>query len=438
MEQFTQRKLERMYDEIFAGPWSVAEIAYRFGQHIQKPHSWLKPLAKRLFSQFPNRPSHIDEFTQVLSNDPAFRKRSTEGTLHAHYDVKYRPPGDVVPLHGWNVPRWKSLGELAEWLQLAPEQLDWYADVRSINDDAHDACLEHYRRRWVPKRGGKWRLIEAPKDRLKEIQRRLLHECLDAIPPHEASCGFRKSQSITTYANPHVAQTVVWRIDLKDFFPSIRASRVQATMKRIGYSQSVARCLTGLFTTTTPEAFFENRREERLLYRSRHLPQGAPTSPTIANLCAYRLDLRLSSLCATMSVRYTRYADDMAFSGGEVLRRAGSTFRRTVMQIIVEEGFNTNHAKSRWMLQSQRQQLTGIVVNVKPNIRRKDFDDLKAILTNCARYGFESQNRERHPDFVGYLRGKIAFVTQVHPARGEKLLLLFQKAVQSINTTSPD
>jgi hypothetical protein len=159
----------------------------------------------------------------------------------------------------------------------------------------------------------------------------------------------------------------------------------------------------------------------------RHLPQGAPTSPALANLIAYRMDLRLASWAAASGAAYTRYADDFAFSGGSEFARARHRFRRTVFQVIVEEGFRCNIGKSRWMTRGGRQHLAGVVINEKPNVIRAEFDQLKAILTNCVRLGPANQNRAGHPDFRSHLRGRIAHVASLNLARAEKLMAIFRQ-----------
>ena len=121
----------------------------------------------------------------------------------------------------------------------------------------------------------------------------------------------------------------------------------------------------------------------QLLYAQRHLPQGAPTSPALANLCAYRVDCRLSGLAAVAGASYTRYADDVAFSGDEAFARCAERFSLRAAAILLEEGFAVRHRKTRLMQRSVRQHLAGLVVNERLNVRRADFDELKAILTNC-------------------------------------------------------
>jgi retron-type reverse transcriptase len=191
----------------------------------------------------------------------------------------------------------------------------------------------------------------------------------------------------------------------------------------------------GLCTTRIPADVWDARpgardgsdflARQRLV--SRHLPQGAPTSPALANLAAHRLDRRLSGLAKAASATYTRYADDLIFSGGNDLARSRKRLETHIAVIAHEEGFALNHRKTRMMRAGVRQQVTGVVVNVRPNITRSEFDRIKANLTNCVRHGPASQNREKHPDFRTYLAGKIAHVASIHPARGKKLRSIFHQ-----------
>jgi hypothetical protein len=157
------------------------------------------------------------------------------------------------------------------------------------------------------------------------------------------------------------------------------------------------------------------------------LPQGSPTSPALANLCAYRLDCRLSALAQKMGAQYTRYADDLAFSGEQELERCARRFQVLVCQVALEEGFEIHTRKSRFMRQGVRQQLAGIVINQHPNPKRRDYDRLKAILYNCARDGPSTHNREDRPDFRAHLLGRIAYVSSINPPRGRKLRQLFDR-----------
>ena len=256
-----------------------------------------------------------------------------------------------------------------------------------------------------------------------------MHDILNLIPPHGAAHAYRRGRSLAGFVAPHAGRSLVLRLDLRDFFPSLHRARVHALYRTAGYPPAVARLLTGLCTNTAPQDAWlladDLTARERL--RSPHVPQGAPTSPALANLCAHRLDLRLSALAEAAGARYTRYADDLAFSGDESLERIARRFHVAVCRIALEEGFEVHRRKTLFMRPGVRQQLAGIVLNVRPNVRRDRYDQLKAILTNCVRHGPHGQNREGHADFRGRLRGRIAHVAMFHPERGRRLLQLFER-----------
>jgi hypothetical protein len=334
----------------------------------------------------------------------------------------------------WGVPALATPAALAGWLGLDLPRLDWFADCQGREARVPAGPLRHYRYRWLSQPSGKVRLLEVPKQHLKAIQRRLLHEILDRIPPHEAAHGYRRGRSVATYAAPHAGRGIVLRFDLREFFPSVCASRVHALYRTAGYPAEVARLLTGLCTNVVPPdveheapggspgAWAVRRR-----YRSAHLPQGAPTSPALANLCAYRLDRRLTALARSLGACYTRYADDLAFSGGTELERGARRFQVLVCRIALEEGFEVHTRKTRFMRGGVRQQLAGVVVNAHPNVPREEYDRLKAILCNCVRHGPGSQNRSGHADFRSYLLGRIAYVALLNPERGRRLRSLFER-----------
>jgi hypothetical protein len=163
------------------------------------------------------------------------------------------------------------------------------------------------------------------------------------------------------------------------------------------------------------------------MYARPHLPQGAPTSPALANMSFYRLDCRLGGLAESAGARYTRYADDLAFSGGDEFEKGVERFGLHVAALLLEEGFRVNHRKTRIMRQSVRQHLAGLVTNQRPNIMRSDFDRLKALLTNCIHLGPETQNREGRLRFRAHLAGRVAFVEMVNPEKGKRLRALFKR-----------
>jgi retron-type reverse transcriptase len=141
----------------------------------------------------------------------------------------------------------------------------------------------------------------------------------------------------------------------------------------------------------------------------------------LANLAAFRLDRRLAGLAASMALRYSRYADDLTFSGPAQLQRRRRRLEELIAEIASEEGFAVNTRKTALHSAGGRQSVCGVVVNVRPNVLRSEYDQLKAILHNAARHGPDSQNRAGVPDFEAHLRGRISWVASLNPARGERL-----------------
>jgi RNA-directed DNA polymerase len=339
----------------------------------------------------------------------------------------------------WPVPELASAGDLGEWLGAGPGELAWLADVRSLERRAQDERLRHYRYAWRLRAGGRARVIEQPKPRLKAIQRRLLGEILAWIPVHDAAHGFVPGRSARTHAALHTGRDVVLRLDLEDCFASVRAGRVYGIFRAAGYPESVAHALTGLCTNVVPLDAWDAvprpadgalvKTHHRLGRRlaTPHLPQGAPTSPALANLCAHGLDRRLAGLAAALGAHYSRYADDLVLSGGAELHRRADRVRELVAEIARDEGFAVNVAKTNLMTRAGRQRVTGIVVNVHPNLARSEYDRLKAIVHDAVRHGPEAANRAGHPAFREHLGGRIAWLESLHPARGARLRARFER-----------
>ena len=304
------------------------------------------------------------------------------------------------------MPRIDTVGELAERFELDPGQLAWLADVRGLERTASPK-LRNYTYVRVPRAHGPPRVIERPKARLKEIQRAILRDVLAWIPVHDAAHGFVRGRSARTHASAHLGRRLVMRFDLEDFFASVSAARVYGIFRTAGYP--------GVGRARADRAVHERRAGGRagvgrLARRlaAPHLPQGAPTSPALANLAAYRLDCRL----AGFGVTYTRYADDLVFSTDRNLRRL------RVEAIARDEGFRVNAAKTRVMGRGSRQTVTGVVVNVRPNVPRAEYDRLKAILHRAAHDGPGDLD-------PAYVMGRIAWVESLNPARGAKLRARF-------------
>jgi hypothetical protein len=276
-------------------------------------------------------------------------------------------------------------------------------------------------------------MIEAPKLRLKTVQRWILAEILGEVPPHAAAHGFVAGRSAVTHAELHTDRAAVLRLDLEDFFASVGAGRVYGIWRALGYRRSVAHVLTGLTTNVVPASVWRRLAEatepdavQPRFHLGRqlatpHLPQGAPTSPALANLASFRLDRRLSGLASASGLTYSRYADDLIFSGSARLIRRGPQFEAVVREIVRDEGFRLNEAKTATQTTAGRQTVCGVVVNAHTNVRRSEYDELRAILHNAARSGPAGQNRDELEDFRAHLLGRISWVRALNPTRARRL-----------------
>jgi RNA-directed DNA polymerase len=378
--------------------WQVTSFAQ---QHLFEEQ--VHDIARRfVWDRDPRRKAWARRVLPDVSESPELRLR---GRIFRH-DVgrSVQEAAGVLPI--------ENVGALRERLGIAsPRQLGWM--LRACEGGP-------YRSFTIPKSSGEPRRIDAPVAQLCMIQRRILKGILSRVPPHEAAHGFVQGRSTVTNAAGHVGQKLLVKFDLKDFFPTITYWRVVGLFASLGYnvgrlhisteddSRNVAPVLARLCCfTAEPETF-----------GSGYAPQGAPTSPAISNLILRGLDARLAGIASTMGGVYTRYAD-VTFSfptDGGVGR-----LRWWVEEVCRQEGFVVNQEKFRVIRASQRQQVTGVVVNDCLRVPRTERRKFRAILHNCQKHGIESQARGR-TDMVGYLRGYASYINMIHPQEGQELL----------------
>ena len=427
---------------LLAGEPDVDGLHARAVRTLGHPWRWLHPLAERYAAAFGDgagvRPRHRDVVLFLRRDEGFSRAQAKYGRRIEIAEWLAEPPRmqPAAVARDWKIPAIESVGDLAGWLSVTTDELEWFADLKALGNKLRNLKLHHYHYDIRGKRSGGVRLIEIPKPRIKQLQRRILHGILDAAPAHSAAHGFANGRSIATFAAPHTGKAAVLRLDLEDFFPAFPAARVQALFRTLGYPEQVADRLGGICTNAVAREVWKLRPPEisarewdaaRILYGRPHLPQGAPTSPALANLTAYRLDCRLSGLARSAGAVYTRYADDLAFSGGDEFARVVERFQAHAAAVALEEGYGVNHHKTRIMLQGVRQQVAGVVVNQKVNLRRRDLEKLEATLTNCVRFGPQGQNREAVADFRAHLEGRVGFVRMVNPLQGERMRALLEE-----------
>ncbi|GAA4674328.1 reverse transcriptase family protein [Gordonia humi] len=397
------RRMMRLRPAERADAWTWLTLQEMFADTVWPDDA--DEIAQAVLAVYPEPPSRIQEaLTAVIVAMPGRREPFAAD------------PGSSSPV--FDVRQIADVEELAAWQNLSMPELDWFA-ARGRGSRRAPTRLRHYRVWQIPKRHGGLRIIEAPKERLATIQRRILDDVLAHVPPHPAAHGFVRGRSVTSFAGPHALHDVVLRIDLRHCFEHVTYPRVKAVFTAIGYQPGVAAYLTALCTTTI--AVDDQRLTDSLhaaLLRERHLPQGAPTSPALLNLVLRRTDIRIAGFAAANRLTYTRYGDDLALSGDDV--DVGRVLW-AVSSIIRDEGFTVHPDKVRVMGEHQRQQLTGLVVNAGPRAARADYDALKALLHNAIRDGGQSQNRAGRDDFRAYVYGRIGWVSTGSQARRRKL-----------------
>ncbi len=199
----------------------------------------------------------------------------------------------------------------------------------------------YYREFTIPKRNGSKRIIDAPYPVLQFIQKWILENVLNNIKVHPSAMGFIKNKSIRNNALIHLNGKCVLKMDIKDFFPSISLNRVISIFLRLGYPPKIA-------------YYFA-----QFCCKENKLPQGAPTSPNISNIIAKRLDARLNALSKHLNLCYTRYADDLTFSGNYIHH----SFILKVEEVLVSEGFNLNINKTKLIIGNGKKIITGISIS---------------------------------------------------------------------------
>lgn len=257
----------------------------------------------------------------------------------------------------------------------------------------------HYRRFKLKKRSGKRREISAPRTYLKVVQWWILENILEASTFPEFVTGFVKGKSCIDNAKFHLGAKHILNLDIEDFFPSVSISKVRLMFRAFGYSEEICEQLSSL--TTLNET----------------LPQGAPTSPTLANLAMQNADKAIAKLCDRKGFRYSRYADDLTFSSE---KKIPLDFVKEIGAILKLSGFKLNDSKTRFMGRGSRMEITGLVINHGINQSRTWRRMVRATVHSLSQNKKVSpKNREK---LIGY-RGTLLGLQQVAVADSNRDLL---------------
>lgn len=260
-----------------------------------------------------------------------------------------------------------------------------------------NSSANHYREFEIKKRSGGLRTITAPYPALLEMQYWIYENILKTISINSSAHGFTHKKSILTNANIHKGQKQLLKLDLKDFFPSIKINRIIYIFKQLGYPTNLAFYLSSI-------CCYED-----------YIPQGAPTSPILSNIVSRKLDNRLIKLAKKFDLKYTRYADDLTFSGNLIPAK----FIEYVTSIVDDEGFEINKTKTRLYKDKGKRIVTGIsVIGNEIKVPRDYKRKLKLELHFIKKYGLEShisKKKIRKHNYLFSIAGKVNFWLSVEP-----------------------
>lgn len=322
--------------------------------------------------------------------------------------------GDPSRIETTGLPVLASAEELAGSMGITTRQLSWLTYHRGV------VVNDHYARFAIPKRGGGTRAISAPKKQLRAAQKWVLVNILDKVGVHNAAMAFRPKRSIVHNARLHTSKSIVIRVDLKDFFPSIQFRRVKGLFKGLGYNEGIASIFALLCTESPRVGLTLDGKKRYVAVGERQLPQGACTSPAITNIMCRRLDARLIGIASRYEFTYSRYADDLVFSHTKPEASAGQLFTR-LRQIVEAEGYVINDKKTRVMRPQHRQVVTGVIVNETPSVSRHDLRKFRAFLHHCETEGMQTMSERLDKNASYYASGYLSFVHMVNPEQAEKI-----------------
>jgi len=250
----------------------------------------------------------------------------------------------------------------------------------------------------VKKKSGEDRIIHAPKNGLKAIQKCLNLILQTVYQPHKAASGFVPGKSIVDNAKHHIGSIYVYNIDLKDFFPSVDQARIWGRLKNAPFNLNESNgneILANIIAALCCQEMMVERIDENenwIKVIKNVLPQGAPTSPTITNIICERLDVRLTGVAKRFGLKYSRYADDITFSSMHNVYQKNSEFLAEVERIITDQNFTIKESKTRLQKQGYRQEVTGLLVNDKVNVQKRYIKQLRTWLYLMEKYSYEKAN----------------------------------------------
>ncbi|MGX5695713.1 reverse transcriptase family protein [Agromyces soli] len=314
---------------------------------------------------------------------------------------------------------------------LAHETGASYSYLREVVSRTRDP----YRSIAVPKATGGVRPISAPEPILMDVQRWLLGHVLDKLTAHPASYAYRREVSIVQCATQHQGARWMVKMDLHDFFGTVNEASVYRVFRRLGYRKLLAFELARI--TTRAEGAHSASWRARTAAIPNYavagvgvLPQGGPTSGMLANAAAARLDVFLQSLALSRRLTYTRYSDDLVFSGRSTFQRSeAQSLAAEATGLIRKAGFVVHRAKTRIVPPGARKVVLGLLVDGSVRLLPEHRRRIEVHLRGCEENGLARHAAHRGFDsvfsFINHLDGWIAFALGVERERAMDWRLRF-------------
>lgn len=321
---------------------------------------------------------------------------------------------DITRLSRFGLQHLTDIVQLARAMNISVGLLRYLAFGRKTSQTTH------YNRFLIKKNSGGTRQISAPMPRLKSAQRWILDNILEPVELNESAHGFRCNRSIVTNAQPHVGAKIVVNMDMENFFPTVHYRRIKGVFRNFGFSESVAVVLTMLCSESDRAEVEIDRQTFYVARGERFLPQGAPTSPAITNLICRGLDARLTKIATRLGFSFTRYADDITFSSTNASADAGRAIRR-IKHAVTDEGFKIHPAKTRVLRAGRRLEVTGLTVNDKVSVSRKQLRNFRAVLHQIERDGPAGKSWGHSDNVIASIYGYANFVSMVDADKGRRL-----------------
>jgi RNA-directed DNA polymerase len=308
-------------------------------------------------------------------------------------------------------------------------------DIQHTINTCNSDRIEFHKRFKLKKKRGGYRVIQTPNDELKYLQRWVLKNILENIPSHNSCKGFDKKTSINENAKLHLGSEALLKIDLLRFFDSINEKRVYGIFRSIGYHPNLAVSMAKLCTIVPDGNFLSSFKKKEtplknlIIDRNEGiLAQGSPTSPKLSNLILRNLDKRFKGLSDKYDLKYSRYADDLTFSGNLVQLKK---IKKIVYRIIKNESLFVNYGKTKFIKRGGQFLVTGINVQGKSTmVSNKKKNEVEHHIYHCLNNGVKKHLKAsgiNNRNFKDWLFGNISFVYSIEKETGRKYIEEFNK-----------